>query len=65
MHQIYSESLAFVQESVGVDYLPQEWIRGTAPKMNVQANARGKARLDKGLTRMNADRSTDLKSKRG
>ena len=41
MHQIYSESLAFVQESVGVDYLPKEWIRGTAPRMNVQANARG------------------------
>jgi hypothetical protein len=37
MHQIYSESLAFVQESVGVDYVPKEWIRGTAPKMNVQA----------------------------
>lgn len=35
MHQIYSESLAFVEESVGVDYVPKEWIRGTAPKMNV------------------------------
>jgi hypothetical protein len=37
MHEIYAQSLAFVQESVGVDYLPKEWIRGSAPRMNVQA----------------------------
>ena len=37
MHEIYSQSLAFVKESVGVDYLPNDWIRGVPPKMNVQA----------------------------
>lgn len=35
MHDIYSQSLAFVMESVGPDYLPAEWMRGTMPKMNV------------------------------
>jgi hypothetical protein len=40
MHEIYTQSLAFVQESVGVDYVPKEWIRGTIPKMNVQATPR-------------------------
>jgi hypothetical protein len=40
MHEIYTQSLAFVQESVGVDYVPKEWIRGTIPKMNVQAAPR-------------------------
>ncbi len=38
MHDIYSQSLAYVQESVGVNYLPEEWIRGNVPKMNVPAN---------------------------
>jgi hypothetical protein len=37
MHDIYTQSLAFVLESVGVDYLPAEWIRGTIPHMNVPA----------------------------
>ncbi len=37
MHEIYAQSLAFVKESVGVDYLPAEWIRGVQPRMNVQA----------------------------
>lgn len=36
MHQIYDQSLAFVQESVGVDYLPAEWVR-SHPAMNVPA----------------------------
>jgi hypothetical protein len=40
MHEIYTQSLAFVQESVGVDYVPKEWIRGTIPKMNVVAAPR-------------------------
>jgi len=35
MHDIYSQSLAFVMESVGPDYLPAEWMRGTIPHMNV------------------------------
>jgi len=35
MHEIYAQSLAFVLESVGVNYLPQDWIRGTQPKMDV------------------------------
>ena len=35
MHEIYSQSLAFVMETVGPDYLPQEWMRGTMPRMNV------------------------------
>ena len=38
MHDIYSQSLAFVMESVGPDYLPQEWMRGPMPKMDVPAN---------------------------
>jgi hypothetical protein len=37
MHEIYAQSLAFVKESVGVEYLPAEWIRGAQPRMNVQA----------------------------
>ena len=41
MHQIYAESLRYVMESVGVDYLPKEWLRGTMPAMEVPANARG------------------------
>jgi len=44
MHDIYSQSLAYVQESVGVNYLPAEWIRGNVPRMNVPANQlRGEA----------------------
>ena len=35
MHEIYTQSLGFVLESVGVNYLPAEWIRGTQPRMNV------------------------------
>jgi hypothetical protein len=35
MHDIYTESLRYVLESVGVEYLPQEWMRGTMPSMNV------------------------------
>ena len=38
MHDIYSQSLEFVMESVGPDYLPEEWIRGSVPRMNVPAN---------------------------
>jgi hypothetical protein len=37
MHEIYTQSLGFVLESVGVNYLPAEWIRGTQPRMNVTA----------------------------
>lgn len=37
MHALYQQSLAYVQESVGPDYIPKEWLRGTMPKMNVQA----------------------------
>ena len=38
MHDIYSQSLAFVMESVGPDYLPEEWMRGPMPKLDVPAN---------------------------
>jgi hypothetical protein len=38
MHDIYAQSLRFVLESVGVNYLPQEWMRGTMPMMDVPAN---------------------------
>ena len=38
MHEIYAQSLAFVMESVGPDYLPKEWMRGTMPRMDVPAN---------------------------
>ena len=41
MHQIYQQSLAFVMESVGVDYLPKEVLRGTMPSMNVPAAEQG------------------------
>jgi len=37
MHEIYAQSLSFVKESVGVDYLPKEWIRGVQPRMSVPA----------------------------
>ena len=30
MHQMYSESLAFVLDSVGPDYIPAEWVRAVA-----------------------------------
>ncbi len=42
MHDIYSQSLAFVMESVGVDYLPTEWLRGTIPHMNVPTTQQGR-----------------------
>jgi hypothetical protein len=35
MHEIYTQSLEFVLQSVGVDYLPQEWMRGPKPRMDV------------------------------
>ena len=38
MHDIYTQSLRFVLESVGVEYLPKEWMRGTLPVMDVPAN---------------------------
>ena len=38
MHDIYTQSLAFVQESVGPDYLPAEWVRAQV-KMNVPATS--------------------------
>jgi len=38
MHDIYTQSLRYVLESVGVNYLPQEWMRGTIPVMDVPAN---------------------------
>jgi hypothetical protein len=38
MHDIYSQSLRYVLESVGVDYLPAEWMRGTLPVMDVPTN---------------------------
>jgi hypothetical protein len=37
MREIYTQSLGFVLDSVGVNYLPAEWIRGTQPRMNVPA----------------------------
>jgi hypothetical protein len=35
MHEIYAQSLEYVLQSVGVDYLPQEWMRGAMPRMDV------------------------------
>jgi hypothetical protein len=35
MHELYTQSLGYVMESVGPDYLPPEWIRGTPPQLNV------------------------------
>jgi hypothetical protein len=40
MHQIYTESLAFVLDSVGPDYIPATWVR-SQPKMNIPANRLG------------------------
>jgi hypothetical protein len=37
MHDIYNQSFSFVLESVGPDYVPQEWVRSN-PKINVPAN---------------------------
>jgi hypothetical protein len=37
MHEIYNESLRFVMDSVGPDYLPPEWVK-THPEINVPAN---------------------------
>ena len=42
MHEIYSQSLAFVLESVGPDYIPAEWVR-SQPQMNVPTETRGRA----------------------
>ena len=39
MHDIYNQSLTFVLESVGPDYLPAEWIR-SHPQMNVPTETR-------------------------
>jgi hypothetical protein len=39
MHDIYNQSLAFVLDSVGPDYLPAEWIR-SHPQMNVPTETR-------------------------
>ena len=41
MHEIYSQSLAYVMESVGPDYLPKEWLRGAMPRMDVPATQQG------------------------
>jgi hypothetical protein len=38
MHDIYNQSLSFVLESVGPDYVPAEWVRSN-PKMNVPATS--------------------------
>ncbi len=39
MHEIYNQSLTFVQDSVGPDYLPAEWIR-SHPQINVPTETR-------------------------
>jgi hypothetical protein len=44
MHELYQQSLKFAMESVGPDYLPQEWMRGTMPVMNVPTERLGPAR---------------------
>jgi hypothetical protein len=41
MHEIYTQSLAYVMESVGPDYLPKEWMRGAMPRMDVPATQQG------------------------
>jgi hypothetical protein len=41
MHEIYTQSLAYVMESVGPDYLPKEWLRGAMPRMDVPATQQG------------------------
>jgi hypothetical protein len=41
MHEIYAQSLAYVMESVGPDYLPKEWMRGAMPRMDVPATQQG------------------------
>jgi hypothetical protein len=38
MHDIYNQSLSFVLESVGPDYVPAEWVRSN-PRMNVPATS--------------------------
>ena len=35
MHELYTQSLAFVEQSVGPDYLPKDWLRGPQPVMDV------------------------------
>jgi hypothetical protein len=37
MHEIYTESLRLVMDSVGPDYLPPEWVKAH-PEINVPAN---------------------------
>jgi len=37
MHEIYDQSLRFVLDSVGVEYLPPKWVK-THPEINVPAN---------------------------
>jgi hypothetical protein len=44
MHELYQQSLKFAMESVGPDYLPQEWMRGAMPVMNVPTERLGPAR---------------------
>jgi hypothetical protein len=39
MHQMYSESLAFVLDSVGPDYLDPAWVRGPMPRMDIPASS--------------------------
>ena len=41
MHEIYTQSLAYVMESVGPDYLPKELLRGAMPRMDVPATQQG------------------------
>jgi hypothetical protein len=40
MHDIYNQSLRFVEESVGVDYLPKEWVRSN-PMINIPTTQEG------------------------
>lgn len=47
MHEIYTQSLRFVMESVGPDYLPPEWIKAH-PEINVPANQLNPSRSRRG-----------------
>src|SRR6185312_482272 len=40
MHDIYNQSLRFVEESVGVDYLPKEWVKSN-PMINMPTTQQG------------------------
>lgn len=44
MQDIYKQSLAYVMESVGPDYLPKEWLRGEMPSMDVPTERRNPQR---------------------